>query len=530
MKKTNKKMSEKNSLNRSIKKNLNCENINTKDEVSELILEASKYHDLKQLMQANYLYQKVLELEPENILALNGLGMIAMDAGMLSLSMDLFNFAIARSPENIILNKNLALAYSRMAEFNAAIEKYIDILSRDASNAEVHGELARLYLQTGNMSRALTHYHLAFRLNPSDPRNLHGLVQLDADAITEENINMIESLLANSDLSLDDRRSFYFALGAIYDASERYDEAFANYAVANMSKAVKFDSEKHVEYISKVIDTFTSELFQRFNDFELCQSPQPVFIIGMPRSGTTLVEQMLASHTQVYAGGELNLIDDIAEKLKLTMEHTDNNCMSFEYSSAESLSGFARYYLNDINNLAFNNVNDRALRITDKMPTNFIYLGLIALLFPKAQVIHCRRNPLDVSLSCYFHDFAGDHGYACDLKDIGLYYQQYERLMEHWKQVLPMNIHTVEYKDIIKRPEATSRQLIDFVGLDWQPGCNALLKTKHPVNVNILQVREELDVTSEKRWRYYEKHIKALKKTLNSSENSDLSDKKENIQ
>lgn len=524
MKKTNKKVRK----NKSIKKEKNSEN--SIDEVSELILEARKYHDLKQLIQANYLYQQVLEIQPGNILALNGLGMIAMDAGMLSLSMELFNFALAKAPENIILNKNLALAYSRMAEFNAAIEKYIDILKRDATNAEVHGELARLYLQTGNMARALTHYHLAFRLNPSDPRNFHGLVQMDPEAITEENINMIESLLADTELSLDDRRSFYFALGAIYDASERYDEAFANFAVANMSKAVKFDSERHVEYISQVIETFTPKLFQQFNDFELCQSSQPVFIIGMPRSGTTLVEQILASHTDVYAGGELNLINDIAERLKLTMEQTDNNTMSFEYSSAESLSGFARYYLNDINNLAFNNVGNRSSRITDKMPTNFIYLGLIALLFPKAHVIHCRRNPLDVSLSCYFHDFAGDHGYACDLKDIGLYHQQYERLMDHWKQVLPMKIHTVEYKEMIKQPESTSRQLIEFVGLDWQSACKDFHRTKHQVNVNILQVREELDGSVEKRWRYYEKHLQTLKKTLDASENTSISGKNVNIQ
>ncbi len=455
MKNANKK-----TIKKTIKKNAITEAITEKykpdissDEVYALITQARKYHESKQLIQANYLYQQVLHIRPGNIPALNGLGMIAMDAGMLSLAMELFNFALAKSPKNSCLNNNLALVYSRMAEFTAAIQKYTEILQQDGTNGEVHGELARLYLQTGDISHALTHYHLAFKLNPSDSRNFHGLVQLDAESITKDDINMVESLLRKNDLSLDDRRGFYFALGAIYDASKRYDEAFANYAVANISKAVNFDSKKHVDYISKIIETFTPELFQKFNNFELCPSTQPVFIIGMPRSGTTLVEQVLDKHSEVYAAGELNLINDIAKKLKITIAQTENSYMSFEYNTAESLSGFARYYLNDINNLALNNTYTRPLRITDKMPTNFIYLGLIALLFPNAKIIHCRRNPLDVSLSCYFHDFAGDHGYACDLKDIGLYYQQYERLMEHWKKVLPMNIHTVEYEDIAQGSE-----------------------------------------------------------------------------
>jgi len=501
--------------------------IENDDRISNLILEARNYHESKQLRQANCLYQQVIQLQPDNISALNGLGMIAMDAGMLSLAMELFNFALYKAPKNISLNNNVALVYSRMAEFTAAIEKYTEILQQDAMNGDIHGELARLYLQTGDISLALTHYHLAFRINPSDARNFHGLVQLDREAITEEDINRVDSLLNREDLLLDDRRSFYFALGSFYDASERYDEAFANYAVANMSKAVNFDSEKHVEYISKVINTFTPELFHKFNDLELCPSQQPVFIIGMPRSGTTLVEQVLNNHASVYAGGELNLINNIASKLKLTMEQTDNRYMSFEYNSAETLSGFARYYLNDINNLALNNTHTRPQRITDKMPTNFIYLGLIALLFPNAHIIHCRRNPLDVSLSCFFHDFAGDHGYACDLKDIGLYYQQYERLMEHWKNVLPIDIHTVEYDEISKQTKISSKEIVNFIGLDWQPGC---IDLKSKSAESRLIVENEQHHSSIEHWGFYEKYLQPLKQTLEISKNMGVIDGEKKIQ
>lgn len=496
------------------------------NEVSKLLSEARQYHDTKQLIQANYLYQQVLEVDADNIAALNGLGMIAMDAGMLSLATELFHFALDRSPKNISLNNNLALVYSRMADFTAAIEKYTEILKMDAMNADVHGELARLYLQTGDISQSQTHYHLAFRLNPADARNFHGLVQLDAENITEKDIEIVEKLLQKNDLPLDDRRSFYFALGAIYDASERYDEAFANYAVANMAKTVNFDAEKHVQYISKIIDTFTQELFTKFNRFELCTSQQPVFIIGMPRSGTTLIENILSNHGDVYAAGELNLINNIANKLKLTQDQTSDNFISFEYNTAESLSGFARYYLNDINNLALKNTHTRPLKITDKMPTNFIYLGLIALLFPNAHVFHCRRNPLDVSLSCFFHDFAGDHGYACDLKDIGLYYQQYERLMTHWKKVLPIKIHTVEYEDLTNNTEMTTKDIIKSIDLEWQKNC-ANLKSSTGHGFSIAE-NEEYDLSVVHR-DSYDKHLHSLKKAFESTEFISSNDIEPNI-
>ena len=484
--------------------------------VSGQLVKAQNYYEYGQLEQANYLYQQVLQQEPENLSALNGLGIIAMDAGMLSIAAEIFNTASTIDADNLTINKNLALVYSRLTQYDAAIHLYSQIIDNDEENHQVYGELARLYLQTGAMELALTHYRIAFDLNPEDPRNFHGMVQIDAQAITEEHIDIVENLLRKQDLLLDDRCSFYFALGEIYDASERYDEAFANYAVANIAKAVKFDSEKHVDYITAIMNTFTPEIFEEFDNSELNNSTQPVFIVGMPRSGTAVVEQILASHSDVYAGGELNLINEIAEKLQLTIEQTDKQHMFFENNSEKSLSGFARYYINDINNLALNNNHKNPSRITDKMPTNFLYLGLITLLFPKAKIIHCRRNPLDVSLSCYFKDFADDHGYACDLKNIGLYYQQYERLMAHWKKVLATQIHTVDYEELVENTQAASKELIKFIALDWQQGCKQFNKTKRTFHkASPVQVRTNMYQPKVNHWFYYDNHLHLLKKSLN---------------
>lgn len=508
MKSVNKKVRRKPAVNKN--------KITINHRVSGLLVKAQNYYEHGQLEQANFLFQQVLLQEPENLLALNALGIIAMDAGMLLLASEIFNTASAIDADNLIINKNLALVYSRLTNYESAINLYERIIDSNENNGEIHGELARLYLQTGVIEAALTHYRIAFDMNPQDPRNFHGMVQIDAQAITDENIDVVEKLLRKQDLSLDDRRSFYFALGTIYDASERYDEAFANYAVANIAKAVKFDSEKHVDYIDDIIDTFSEELFQQFDTTELNTSLQPVFIVGMPRSGTTLVEQILSGHSDVYAGGELNLISEIAQKLQLTMEQSDAQHMFFENNTEQSLYGFARYYLNDINNLALNNNHKNPSRITDKMPTNFLYLGLITLLFPNAKIIHCRRNPLDVSLSCYFKDFAGDHGYACDLKNIGLYYQQYERLMAHWKKVLPTQIHTVDYEDLVENTQITSKELINFIALEWQQDCKQFNKSKRDFHKAApVQIRENMQQSTVNHWFYYDNYLHLLKKTLN---------------
>jgi len=513
MKTVNKKIRRKPSF----QQNKKCQSISRINKISSLIEKAQNYHEKKQLEQANCLYQQVLELDAENIFALNGLGLIAMDARMLLLAVEFFNLARDINPDHITVNKNLALVYSRMSRYDEAILHYIHILHLDENNAEAHGELARIYLQAGNLHHALSHYKFAFTLNPDDPRNLHGLVQLDPNSITSENIKLVEKLLLKPDLPLEARRSFYFGLGAVYDFFERYDEAFANYSVANISKGAFFDAEKHEAYITDIIRTFSPELFSKYGNRDLNNSTQTVFIVGMPRSGTTLVEQVIAAHSDVYAAGELNLITTIAKQLNMTIEQDQAHSMTIENSTAESLKKLSQFYLNDINNHALNNDYKNPLRITDKMPINFIYLGLIALLFPNAKIIHCRRNPLDVSLSCYFQNFSANHSYSYDLKNIAFFYQQYERLMAHWQQVLPVEIHTVDYEEMIADTEASSKKLVEYINLDWQDSCLEFYKTKRQVSTaSLVQVRKNIYQSSVNRWQHYDKYLHYLKKILSA--------------
>lgn len=484
--------------------------------VSALLVRARSCHDKKDLQQAHELYRKVLEQEPENLHALHGLGLIALDADMPDTAAELLQAALNVSPDQITVKKNLALVYTRLERIDEAIALYRQLLKAtsgdDMQRAAVFGELARLYLLSGNMEQALGFYHRAFSLNPLDPRNLHGLMQLDRDAIGADEMRTVENLLRRQDLPLETRSSFYFALGSIHDRDGSYDQAFANYSAANLAKGLKYDAAKHEACIDKLIDTFTPALFEQIasaGDHSL----RPVFIVGMPRSGTTLVEQILAAHSDVFAAGELNHIERISKLLQAgdTKRRPYPQCLqSIEPAGIRQTARSHETLLADLC------VNGES-RVTDKMPTNFLYLGLIALLFPGASIIHCRRDPLDVCLSCYFQNFAGNHPYSANLRDLGHYYRQYQRLMAHWRKVLPIEIHNVDYERLVLEPEQTSRRLIESVGLEWQPACREFYKAqRHVHTASVVQVRQPLYHSSIQRWRHYDRFLQPLKKMLNA--------------
>ena len=459
---------------------------------------------------ANVLYQQVLERDPDNVEALHGLGVIALDVGMLDTAVDLLGIALRIDAENINVKQTLALVHTRQDRFDLAIELYLQVLSRDQTNANVHGELARLLLLSGKMDAALEHFRSAFDHDPSNPKNLHGLLQLDNQAITPEVMKTIEAQLDRVDLSLDRRSSFYFALGAIHDQAGRYDEAFSNYAVANLAKPMSYDHEQFTSFVTDTIYTFTPELFKRHEHAGI-DSSQPVFIVGMPRSGTTLVEQILASHSAVHAAGETSDVENLVKSLAITADQGASYPRIIDQVSAAEILSMG----NTLQALMNDRVPADVARVTDKMPVNFLYLGLIALLFPKAHIIHCRRNPLDTCLSCYFQNFSGNHPYASDLQNLGQYYRQYQRLMAHWYDVLSVRVHTVDYEQLVAEPETTSRGLLNHVGLEWQDSCLQFHRTQRTVQTaSLVQVRRPLYRTSVARWRHYEKYLQPLKAVL----------------
>ena len=482
-----------------------------------LLISASKAYGNGELVQASQLYQSVLDAQPNNIHALHGCALIAIQNDQLGQAEDYLLRAVAVNKNHIAVNQSLGMVYARTGRYESAIQHYQIVISKQADNAAAHGELARLYTIIGDTGMARKRYRRAFSLNPADPRNIHGLIQLDPASITPDAIARVEQLLNRPDLPIQDRCSFYFALGAINERSARYDEAFANYSVANIARAKRFDSQAHIARIDEIIDVFDAGLFDVHNRVTMVPGAddrsmaRPVFIVGMPRSGTTLVEQILASHSDVFAAGELNRIERITDALPLLTESGDDYPRCVEKLSSSAIYHAAQSHNKYLDNLA----GGDSLFVTDKMPGNFLYLGLIALMFPQAVILHCQRDPMDVCLSCYFQNFSGDHAYAFDLQNLGLYYQQYQRLMAHWKQVLPVDVLDISYETLVNEPEMQIGRILEFTGLEWQQSCRDFHQTRRAVNTaSLVQVRQPMYTSSVSRWRHYEKYLHPLKKNL----------------
>jgi hypothetical protein len=274
-------------------------------------------------------------------------------------------------------------------------------------------------------------------------------------------------------------------------------------------KRVRFEAEQYRRWSSKPLDVFTPAYFEEHAGLG-APSERPVFIVGMPRSGTTLVEQILASHPQVYGADELTTIFDIVCALEQRSAGNAAYPDNIAALDASALHWGARQYLDHLQT-----IDSQAARVTDKMPTNFFHLGLIAVMLPGARIIHCRRDAMDVCLSNFVQMFAEGHYYSYDLSDTAIYYRGYEQVMSHWREVLPTRIFDVQYEELVEDPERISRALVDYIGLDWDERCLAFHQTERAVRTaSNWQVRQPIYKTARKRWRNYEKYLTELKTDL----------------
>jgi hypothetical protein len=314
---------------------------------------------------------------------------------------------------------------------------------------------------------------------------------------------------SNLTISRERRSAAHFSLGRLYDRAGDYNRAFVHFQAGNNLKPSDFDRGEFTRFIDDLINTFDVD-FMRNAPCAHHGSRRPVFIVGMPRSGTSLVEQILASHPEVCGGGELEDIRHIAFGAGAWLGSSHTYPRVVRELAAADCDTLAAGYLKKLAVLS-----PQARCVTDKMPQNFLALGLIALLFPEARVIHCLRDPLDTCLSCYFHDFTGYHPYAYRLEGLGFYYRQYQRLMRHWRAVLPIPMLDVVYEDLVADPEAGIRQLLAFCELDWDERCLRFYESERIVHTSSYQqVRRPIYKSSLGRWRHYAAHLEPLRRAL----------------
>ncbi len=463
----------------------------------------------------------------------------AFQAGRFAEALRRWQQLLAARPDDASALTGMGATLQRIGQFDEARRCYQRAIDLEPANADAHCNMGSLQQGLGALEQALASYRTALRLNPEQPVAAAGVAAvLDWQGCYEEALEFVaprvtrpsadpelvliyarllrrldrheealELLLAalESGPPPGDRQRMHFVLGDLNDDLSRFDTAFEQYGAGNRLKNARFDPQAHSAEIDALIAFFTQEQLSALASSGLT-SQRPVFIVGMPRSGTSLVEQILAAHSAVYAGGELAIIANMARGLQQFLNSSLPYPECLASVDQDSLSDLAKEYLR----LAAPN-ND-SQRITDKLPLNFLHLGLIQMLFPRARVIHCRRNAIDTSLSCYFQNFGGARlPFSYDLEHIGRYYRDYRRVMKHYRASISLPILDVDYEQMVSRQEETSREIVSFLGLEWEDACLAFHKVRRTVvTASHAQVRKPIYTRSVNRHLHYAGHLGVL--------------------
>lgn len=487
-------------------------------------------------------YRKVLQLSPSHLSALNNLGEMLAQTEQRAEAAGLLRRVLALRPDHTDAQYNLASlltdespaeaipllrqviqarpvlvdayrlcakALSKNAEHPAAVEVLELALNQAADSADIHNDLGLVCLEMGDISRARQELEAAINLRPDHGHALYNLAFAVKSEAQPGLLDKLESAISKPGLADDVQVLLHFASGHLHESAQNYDQAFSHFEQANRLKNADYRPEEIEAQFAAMQAVFTRDFFvaRPFGTDDTL----PVIIVGMPRSGTTLVEQIIASHPQAAGAGELLMFNQMANGLSASLKTAEPYPASVGQLSAAQAGQLAAHYQAE---LVRRGGADK-VRICDKMPGNFVNLGLIALLFPRAKIIHCRRDPVNTCLSCFATNFTGHLPFTYSLENLGHYYRQYRSLMAHWETVLPMPIHTVDYEMLVAEPDTEIRRLIDFVGLPWDERCRSPHQTQRSVSTaSNVQVRQPIYQSSVSRAERFANHLRPLQRAL----------------
>jgi tetratricopeptide (TPR) repeat protein len=487
-------------------------------------------------------YQRALTLKPDFAKVYNNLGNALRDLGKLDDAVASYRGALTRKPDYAEAHNNLGIALGDLGKPDEAMASYQHALALKPDFAEAHNNLGNALRDLGKLDEAMACYQRALTLKPdyAEAHNnmgiaLRNLGKLDeARRASEKAIELapgiaryyfnsiavkrvvagdrylaaLEELTHGKSMPAKEQTNLHFVLAKAYSDLNEQERAVRHLIEGNALKRREtiYDEAVQLRIFDRIRDVFTPELMrdkQGLGD----TSAVPIFIVGMPRSGSTLVEQILASHPKVFGAGELM---DFT-RLVAGLNGRDGAGPSYP-EVVPALSGEALRQLGADYREGISRAAPAAERITDKMPSNFCFAGLIHLALPNARIIHTRRDPLDTCFSCFFNLFGGDQPYAYDLRELGRYYRAYEILMEHWRRVLPKGtMLEVQYEDVVADLEEQARRLISYCGLEWDNACLDFHQTQRPVwTASATQVRQPIYKSSVGRWRPYKKLLQPL--------------------
>jgi tetratricopeptide (TPR) repeat protein len=455
-------------------------------------------------------FQRALQLEPDNGDACYGKGAVLYTLGRQREAIASYRQAVLHRPKAARYHVGLAAALMAESRHEEAADCCEKALAIAPDNTDAAALAAQIAVRRGETKKA---YEILQPLLEQGDQS-ENLVLAFANVSrgvgrTREAIQLLQNIVDNdTNQSEESLTNLHFSLGKLYDREGAYDKAFHHFEQGNLLKQVSFGAAHHMLEVDGLIAQ-NSWYFLNSLPSSTIRSERPVFIIGMPRSGTTLVEQIFASHPAVFGAGELPDIGQMADRLPALLGTQKQFPQCLSLVNTEQLDKLATAYLARLEKLS-----PDAERVTDKM-LGFMYLGLIQLVLPSARVIHCKRDPLDTCLSGYFQDFSSAHPYSYDLYNLGVYYRGYEKIMQNWSNVLSLPILDVQYEDMVADQEAVSRKLIEFCGLEWDDSCLRFHENERFVGTaSYDQVRRPMYSSSVGRWKNYDKFIGPLREAL----------------
>ncbi|MDH6300758.1 tetratricopeptide repeat-containing sulfotransferase family protein [Polynucleobacter sphagniphilus] len=455
----------------------------------------------------------LLSFAPDNTIGLASKSLTLMHLDRLDEALETVNRALEFAPQNpeVINTKGFVLqALGKTSEAIDAFKKAASIPG--LVNEKALTNLAILHMQEGDNQKAQAAFEELIKAYPTSAQAWFQRSDLMTFTADDPSIGQMEEILQSIEFPTDsDKMMLHFALGKAYLDIGNSAKAFEHLNLGNQMKRVTFpfSVQDSAQWLKGIETTFNKDYITN----ALSQSPReakdaPIFIVGMPRSGTSLIEQILASHSKIYGAGELKYIQSMVNDFG--SYPTINPPLDANRSAQ-----LGKQYIEKISALS----PDHDI-VVDKMPANFLHVGLMHAILPNAKIIHCKRNAIDTCLSIYSKLFNDEQLFAYDLKELGEFYLAYESMMDHWKKVIPAeNFIEIEYEDVVENIEEQARKMLDFVGLEWEAACVDFHKTKRTVKTaSANQVRQPLYKSSSGRWRKHAEQLQNLLLALNYSD------------
>ena len=507
--------------------------------------------------EASSWYLKANQIDEENIAALCGLANIEREINNLPQALTFLQSLHEKEPENIDVLLSLSDTLWDDGDAQAALQHLNTVQKLQPQRTAVHAKIGHILASAGDIKAALQQYQTALEQNPFCVPALNGLATTQRGKLENKYITSMQVLLDNKTTSVDTKHgkskpgksksrnlkartlkpgalkpgaqaALHNGLAYYNDGCKQYEKAAFHMQQANhfqwQHKSIRgwlYQADKHEDYISGLIETFNPEYFTSFAAIENDNidnsragnnSEVPVFIVGMPRSGTTLTEQILASHKNVLGIGERNFAAQSFNQIKHNQQ-TDRQANNFEFLTRlteADIQSISQTYLLKLEDLTRRANKPDVSRVVDKMPDNYSQLGWILTLFPKAKIIHLQRDPQAVALSCWMTQFASIR-WACHKEHLIHRIQQYQRIMQHWRNVIPERFIEVSYQQLVENQQEESRRLIEYIGLEWDENCLQFYQSDRLIRTaSITQVRQPIYKNSISHWKAYQPYLSDL--------------------